>query len=172
MHFFSRFCCLYDELDSNGHPLYPHRIEAFVIVVSNKRVKKLFLAEFFCNSPLLNVWAVSIVLFTFIRVSLRTCTATLTKNHTIVRILFDTFGLTFGMTAGLGDTRRRERSITALISVFALISSIFCSGMLVQSRSFNVNVPVYQTKEDIIGDGIPIMYPSIYWNKDVPVEYV
>lgn len=140
-------------------------------MVSNKRVNKVFLWQFFSHSPLLNVWAVSIIAFTIIRVRLRPFTSTLTKNNSILRILLDTFGLSFGTTSGLRDTRQNERLITVIISSFALISSIYCSGMLIQHRSANINVPSYQTKDDIIRDRIPILYPTIYWNKDVPVEY-
>lgn len=139
--------------------------------MSNKRVNKVFLWEFFTKSPLLNVWAVSIFIFTIIRVFLRPITATMTENNSVCRIFFDTFGLSFGTTSGLRDTRRNERSITVIISSFAMITSIYCSGMLVQHRSLNVNIPSYQTKNDIICENIPILYPTLYWSKEAPFEY-
>lgn len=167
-----RLCRLFDDLEPAHNAVYPHGIESYQILVRNDRITETMVWQFFVHSPLINVWAVTIVLFTGLRFGFRAFTpASRSPPRSLSHIFFDTFGLSFGVTGGARTHSRAERILQVTISLFALCASLYCSGLLVQHRTFRVDTPVYQTKADIRSNHLPMLYSATYWEHDVPIKY-
>lgn len=114
-------------------PLYPHEIEKFIIVVPNLVQRKSTLFLSILQMPLLNVWALAIIIFSIFRQILRSVLKS--KSHDFNSILLNTFGLTFGTAGSSANTTKISNSEQILIwflSLFGMLASVLCSGMLFQ----------------------------------------
>lgn len=134
-------------------PLYPSEYESFVIVVPNLLHSNSSFFHTLLNIPLVNIWLLAISIFSVGRKALRTLNGS--RSNGFIEIVFNTFGMSFGATSqtprrgSAGDNNRPERVLVLFLSVFAMLASILCSGMLFQEFTNTVTMSSINSLEDL-----------------------
>lgn len=134
-------------------PLYPNEYESFVIVVPNILHSNSSFFKTLLNSPLVTIWVLAISIFSLGRKALRTLNGS--HSNSFIEIVFNTFGMSFGATTqtprrgSAADTNRPERVLVLFLSVFAMLASILCSGMLFQQYTTTVAMSSINSLEDL-----------------------
>lgn len=147
---------------AEGDFLYPHDVEEYVIVVPTKLDSNLTLLDYILKSPLLNVWALAILLFTINRKFLQYFTNA-SKQLRWSDITIETIGLSFGSTAGRQIANRPERIAILFLSVFSILANILCSSLLFQQLSFVSYKPNILKLCDINkSKHLNVYYPAIF----------
>lgn len=135
-----------------GHALFPHKQENFVVLVPNDHRPISEVWHIFATSPIFSVWCIAITLFSAMRCWLRYLAGRRSNEHNIPveQITFETCGLSFGWAiASKATVRRPERVLLVFVSLFAILSGIICSGMLLQQFTFNRVVSMINTFKDL-----------------------
>lgn len=138
---------------------YPYGMENYVILVPSIKKQKYLIIDFIIGSPLINVWAITIVLFLSIRIVIRKLTHTMIYTN-VSALFLNTFGHSFGVADVLVTRSRSERILMFFLSLFALLSGILLSGSLFEhltnvSDEFTIN-----TIDDLCNDpNIDIIMP-------------
>lgn len=136
-------------------PLYPNEYELFVLVVPNiyHDRSRFSVVQIIRRQPLITIWVVAILLFSFVRKCIRS--ALKTKPTAYVDILINTFGMSFGSTGpnpkrgSADDTNRSDRLLVVFVSVFAMLASILCSGVLFQQFTTVSTMSSIKSLEDL-----------------------
>lgn len=125
--------------------LYPHDFVDYVIIVPNDRNEQSTVSNELLSSPLFKVWASSIILFTVMRIMIRKLYPERDIQHTsqnaLIYIFFNTFGLSFGTTSAHGASNLTEKIVVLFVSIFCILSGIFCTGFLLVKMTSSKNVP-------------------------------
>lgn len=137
----------FDEFTPQGTRLYPHKQENFVLIVPNYQREQSALWHTFATSPLFSIWCSTITMFTVVRYLLQK----IHGRHRVPfdRIAYETCGLSFGWVIVASASSRAERLLNIFISMFAILSGIFFSGLLLQQFAFTQQVPLINTFEDL-----------------------
>lgn len=142
--------------------LYPHEMEKFIIVVPNQVQRKLTFFVSFLQMPLINVWALAIIIFTIFRKILRSVLKT--KYNEFSSILFNTFGLSFGTAGGSANTihiSSSEKLLIWFLSLFAMLASMLCNGWIFTEFATSLLVPSINSLDDLgKNPNIEIWMPS------------
>lgn len=121
--FFTYLGTWFDYID-----LYPHGLTDHVILVKSETIKNTAASDKLLKSPLLTVWASAIIVFSIFRISARQLLsyryADNRSHNDIFYILFNTFGLSFGMTSAYGLHSRAEMVIVLFVSLFSMLAGI------------------------------------------------
>lgn len=137
-------------IHSNQPVLYPHEFEKYMIVVPNTLERKSTLLLSIAQMPLFSVWALAIIIFAVFRKILRSVLNTRYNDFSI--ILLNTFGLSFG-TAGESANSNlissSEQLLLWFLSLFAMLASNLCSGMLFAEFSTSVLTPSINCLADL-----------------------
>lgn len=167
---------LYDEFLAVGHAMYPHRQENYVVLVPNQHHRPPQLWLVLAASPLTIVWMSAIGLYATARCAVRSmqwrpevgrrlggrkkrCSRRLTL-YDVNDILLETWGLAFGWAIAVRPSGRADRVMLLSVSLFAIVSGVFCSGLLMQQFAFNKHRPAIQTVADLNADtNVTIVLP-------------
>lgn len=102
------------------------------------------------KSPLVNVWALTILLFTSLRKLLQKCTASIPRRF--VDLLFETFGIVFGTASGSAIYNRPERVLVLFLLLAAWLAGIFCTGMLFEKLSIAQLTPRISNLSELVSN--------------------
>lgn len=147
--------------------MYPHKQENFVVLVPNYRREASALWHSFATSPIFSIWCSTITLFTIVRYLMQKV------NHQnqvpFDRIAYETCGLSFGWAIVSSASSRPERLLNISISLFAILSGIFFSGLLLQQFAFFDHLPLINTFHDLKAlQRMTIMIPlGLEFNQDI-----
>lgn len=149
-----------------GFNINPHEQCAFVAVVPNIVRDVPQILNIIAGSPLVNVWALSTLIFTLARVCFRrrlnqkqqhrrSPAAARRRNrppaqrNQLFYIPFNTFGMSLGTTGPEPQANRStaERITVCFLSLFAIVSGCFFAGELMQSFAGHVYEPVLDSTE-------------------------
>lgn len=125
-------------------------MENYVIVVPNKLERKTKLLISILEMPLISVWAFAIIIFSIFRKILRTVLKS--KYNDFSSIFLNTFGLSFGTAGDSANSKMISSSEQLLIwflSVFAMLASNLCSGMLFTEFSTSLLMPSINSLVDL-----------------------
>lgn len=114
------------------------------------------------NSPLINVWALAIGLMTISRIIIRKV-----KKHgkiNVLQILFESYGISFGMTSNKAHLKIAERILLMFLSIFSIVAGCFCSGFLFQQYSISYFPSAINSIDDLNRTDIPIYVPIEFLN--------
>lgn len=120
-------------------PLYPHEVENYILCVANGEHKQSKLLDSILKFPLFNVWSLTIITVTLVRIMLRALQRS-PRNH-FLPILITTCGLCFGAVSSIKVSNRPERVLLLFVSLFTLVSGILCSGLLFQKVATSIDLP-------------------------------
>lgn len=139
---------------TQSHLLYPHRESRYVDLVP-KRIEKYYISfNDIIKSPLLCVWAVALILFSILRKLFQFIYGQRFFGHRkethISSIVFESIGLLFG-TTGLWNNinNKPETVLTLFLSIFGMIASIFCTGILFDQFSADLFTLTINSIEDL-----------------------
>lgn len=108
------------------------------------------------ESPLMNVWLLTILLITITRILIRKWTNV--NVHDSMKILLHTFGMSFGVDSSNQSVFcRAEKIVVLFLSIFAMLASIFCSGYLFQQYTSDMSIPLIQTLNDVNKSDLKIL---------------
>lgn len=142
--------------------LYPHEYENFVLIVPNVMKDEIDFINYAIKSPLVNVWAVAILLVTLSRCFFRKILQ-LDKTTDWQQIFIDNVGLSFGWKSFIENYKNRSDKILILfLSTFSLIAGIFFSGHLLQKFAIVSVNPKISTFDDLIQSNLNIVIPREY----------
>lgn len=147
----------------NIMPMYPHRIESYVIVVPTEYNEKSEILNYIIESPLFNIWMVTIILISIVRVLLQYF---IHSKIQAIQVWFETIGITFGTTGGPVIHNRPERILILFLSIFSIISGIFFSGLLFKQFTISSYMHTINSLQDLkqYAD-IPIYVPEDFDDK-------
>lgn len=137
--------------------LYPHDMEYLVVLVPYQKKEQSEMLNYLLKSPLLNVWAIAIVLSTFVRIMLQDLynykhkIANRTERQWL-RVIFSTIGIAFGTSSENRIYGRAERTFILFLSIFALLTGILVSGYLFQQFSFVSYTPKISTLAELYAE--------------------
>lgn len=131
------------------YPMYPHDITKFVLVVPNIQVKTSNSVKTILGSPLICVWSIGILLCTLLRLALNKMHRNSANTNENVYVFFNTFGLSFGTTANNSTRTWSQKCLAITISIFGLLSGIFCGGLLFQQMTLYKSMPAINCLDDI-----------------------
>lgn len=138
-----------------------------MVLVPNYRREESALWHSFATSPLFSIWCSTITLFTIVRFLMQK----VNRRHQVPfhRIAYETCGLSFGWVIVSSASSRAERLLNIFISLFAILSGIFFSGLLLQQFAFTDRLPVINTFEDLKAvQRMTIMIPlGLEFNQDI-----
>lgn len=132
------------------YELYPHDLETYIIVVPNLLQRKSTLFLSILQMPLLNVWAVAIILFAISRKIIRSVQKS--KLNDFTEILFNTFGLSFGTAGQSASTTlisSSEQLLVLFLSLFSMLAGILCSGILFKEYATSSLISKINSLEDL-----------------------
>lgn len=153
--------------------LYPHAFDPFVVVVPTQYQSASKLLQSMLNNPISRIWAITIITFTIVRKFSQNFGSFGTRNRAASssKIFIQTLGVTFSST-GQQPKNRSEAVLLLFLTLFALLSSILCSGMFFQQFTTSVKTPTITTIEQLLERPdlemvLPVwMNASLeYWNK-------
>lgn len=129
-----------------AHSLYPHDSERYVMIVPNQLnldTTELIIVSFLRESPLINVWAAVIIIFSISRYAVA-------LQRSFGDTIFNTVGLIFG-TASPGNcvSGRPERILVLFISIVCLLSGILFTGFIFQQFIINSFKPTINSLEEL-----------------------
>lgn len=151
---------LYMVHDNDPFLLYPYDMVKYVMIVPNIQGYKIKTMGALLKSPLITVWAISILLFSLMRLLIRKIKKQIQNCNSLVYIVFNTFGLLFATTSVTDVNERSERMLTVFISFYSLLSSIGCSSFLFTQLTFGFDFPLINTVADLLQyEQINIMVP-------------
>lgn len=148
--------------------MYPHRQENYVVLVPNEHQHPPELWLLISNSPLTTVWTGAICQYTVMRLLIRYAQRrrqerdlqrqgrTPSGRHRplsawdVDRVLLETCGLAFGWSVAVRACGRADRLLVVSISLFAIVSGVFCSGLLMKQFAFGQQRPRIDTLGDLI----------------------
>lgn len=113
------------------------------------------------QSPIMTLWAPLSIFYTIIRAILRRLSASNRKYKSIIDLYFDTFSLTLGVNSALRTYGSAEKIMNLFISIFAILSGIFFTGMLFQKFSVSSFKPHINSLDDLAKSGLKICVPHI-----------
>lgn len=168
---------LRDEYTKISGALYPHRQENYVLLVPNERPhggRELW--KVLAGSPLMGVWTTAIVMFTLMRVVIRALLRDVdgpqssrhSRHGCLARIdplTLDICGMSFGVSIAIRTQSRAERVLQMFVSAFAIVSGVYCSGLLVQKFAFGNAAPLMNTLADLYA--VPNTTILMPWGLDV-----
>lgn len=130
-----------------------------IVVPANYNIQSALLISLIKN-PLAFVWITAISLFTIIR----KCLHHLMDGYhppTTSDLFFDTFGISFGVCTGTLSKYKNlsESTLLVFISMFALLASIVCSGMLFRKFTFQNYVTTMNTITELENSNLTILTP-------------
>lgn len=126
--------------------LYPHDYDNFVIIVPNLLKEHNNLINIIIDSPLVNVWAITICIVTIVRCIFKYI---LKNSNDWMYTFIETYGISFGTTSAAKSTKLSDQIIVLFLSIFSLIAGIFCSGILFQQYATVSFEPRINTLDDI-----------------------
>lgn len=145
---------------------YPHETDSIVVVVPNIRLVQTTMLESLLEMPLFSVWAFAILLFTVSRKIIRNILRASRNN--CMDIFIDTFGISFatggGGLAAATLHSRAENLLILFLSVFSMLASIFCSGILFQQLTSSVSRPAINSLKDLAAH--PNISVKMSWETD------
>lgn len=150
--------------------MYPHKQENYVVLVPNYRREQSALWHTFATSPLFSIWCSTISLFAVVRYFLQRASRVPRRERVpFDRIAYETCGMSFGWTIISSASSRPEKLLMIFISLFAVLSGIFFSGMLLQQFAFTNVLPTINTFKDLQAvQRMTIMIPiGLEFNQDI-----
>lgn len=142
-----------------GHAMYPHRQENYVVLVPNEHQRPPELWLVLASSPLMTVWMGAITNFTLARCVIRLVERRRRRRYgahcdpipswDIDRLMLETCGLSFGGAIALRPAGRADRVLLLSVSVFAIVSCVICSGVLLKQFAFGDRRPKVDTLADL-----------------------
>ena len=145
----------YEYLNNRSNYIYPHDYEEYVIIVPNDLEEKSAFVKLVLNSPLLNVWTITIVVVSLFRIYLRRNLPT-SSSH-VIRLILDTFSIAFTGFGFIKTHIRHEHILSISLSVFSLVSSIFCTGYIFQQYTSTVLQPKINSITDLNNSNLDIV---------------
>lgn len=125
-------------------------MEQYIIVVANQMERKSTVFLSMMQMPLISVWALAILIFAVFRKIFRFVLQT--KYNDFSTIFLNTFGLSFGTagdSANASLVSSSENLLIWFLSVFAVLASLLCSGMLFTEFSTSQLIPTINSLEDL-----------------------
>lgn len=136
--------------NDTADPTYPHDFENYILIYPQMVMQQKFY-EIFMRQSYLQVWPITIILFSIVRKFLRHQMRS--PRFGWIDLLVDTFGVAFVSTGGMMVRNRPERILMLFVSIFGLTTNILFSGLLFQRYSTTVNLKEINTLEEL-GDTI------------------
>lgn len=124
------------------------------------------------RSPLFRVWAIAIGVSTVARGIFRhysiqnSASVENRRLNAFVYIVFNTFGMSFGMTGAHGVTNRSEQMIALFVSFFAILAGIFCTGIIFEQFTITSNKATINSVADFIAQ--PMLNVYLPYGFEVP----
>lgn len=125
--------------------MYPHEFETYIMIVPNYMViySEAILISFLLKSPLLNVWAIAILIFTIGR-------KIISRKSKFGDILITTIGLIFGTSSTYQQSiKKSEKVLILFCSLFAFLSGIICTGFIFQELTSTSYKPSINSLSDL-----------------------
>lgn len=125
-------------------------MEKYIIVVANQMEPKSTVLLSMIQMPLISVWALAILIFAVFRKIIRTVLRS--KYNDFSTIFLNTFGLSFGTagdSANASLVSSSENLLIWFLSVFAMLASLLCSGMLFTEFSTSLLIPRINSLQDL-----------------------
>lgn len=144
---------------------YPHEMDSIVVIVPNIRLVQTSMLTTLLEMPLFSVWAFAIGLFSVSRKAIRKILQK-PKNY-FFEILIDTFGISFATGGGTASAvlhSRTENLLLLFLSVFSMLASIFCSGILFQQMTSSTSRPAINSLKDLSAH--PHLDVKMSWDTD------
>ena len=127
---------------------YPFNEDKLVIIVPNKMVATSLLIKLILESPLLVVWSITIIVMTILRLAFLQKNGKNRANHT-GRIILDTYSIAFTGAGFVTIKKRPERILMFSLSIFSILSSIFCTSLIFQQYTSDLMHPVINSIEEL-----------------------
>lgn len=160
----------YHNAISDDRNLYPHEFEKFVLVVPNTLIHNSFLNNLI-NSPLITVWFLEIILVTLVRIIFQKLIPSNRRNDWC-GIFFNSLGFAFGVTTSTLINSRSERILVLFMTIFSLVSGIFCSGYLFQQFTTFTNVNAINSLDDLRNTNMDLVLPAEYLRSEMDTKLV
>lgn len=123
-------------------------MDKYIIVVPNQMDRKSTLFLSIIQMPLISVWALAILIFAIFRKIIRSVLKT--KYNDFSAIFFNTFGISFGATSANSSLVSSSENLTIwFLSLFAMLASLLCSGMLFTEFSTSLIMPSINSLNDL-----------------------
>lgn len=153
-----------------ANKLYPHTLSHYVVVVPYFGSTTLSLGRILYDSPIFNIWCISVVVFIIVRIIIRKSQRANNglDHNKLTYIPFNTIGLSFGTTSAANSLwSRPENIVVFFIGLSSIFTGIFCSGILLQSFVGSISIPNINSLKDLN------KYPSLRYvsNQFANTEY-